>query len=451
LFSFVLVLGSKISYADYTAYDPCDVELATYNRSLALFSLDIRRTVDNVFVSTLVSLLANLMGVNPDLIKGCELFMYEKIAEGNYGTLSERINEVIENNRQAGSLCEKPTEELAYCESLLNDYSSTESGSGVSSKNDIRTMAVNSSFYGMANSLEGFIVKEPLPVNLAYAWDRAVYKIPVVGTTLAANNASEAYENLPVLKAVYNVWVTSRSVALALMSVVLMYTGIMIILRKKVNQQLVVSVQYAIPKIIIGAALIIFSYPIGAVITSISWGLFRGGSSLFNNLIYGGSDVLPSGVLSLALINLTLGMAKGGAGYIVVAFVAAIILWVARLVIYLKAFMLYIKMAASVVSAPIEFVVGTIPGSDSRILDWFKRMGKYLVTLFGMGIVIPATMFVALEVMLAYVGNNMEVGGWGVIFALFAPLVVATFGFSFGISIESKVDALFGGTAGKKK
>ena len=50
--------------------------------------------------------------------------------------------------------------------------------------------------------------------------------------------------------------------------------------------------------------------------------------------------------------------------------------------------------------------------------------------------------------MLAYMKNSMEVGGWGVIFAVLAPLIVTIFGFSFGIGMEKKVDALFGG--GKK-
>ena len=219
-------------------------------------------------------------------------------------------------------------------------------------------------------------------------------------------------------------------------------------MRKKVNQQLVVSIQYAIPKIVIGIVLIFSSYLIGGTIVSIGWGLFRGASTMILKLLFNSPKSIPSGLLSIVLINMTLGIARGGSGYLILALIIGLVLGLARIINLLKAFMLYIKMVASVISAPIEFVVGAVPGSENRMIDWFKRMGKWALTLFGMGIVIPVTLLIAIEVMLAYMKNSMEVGGWGVIFAVLAPLIVTIFGFSFGIGMEKKVDALFGG--GKK-
>ena len=111
--------------------------------------------------------------------------------------------------------------------------------------------------------------------------------------------------------------------------------------------------------------------------------------------------------------------------------------------------MIYAKMAVSVVTAPFEFVLGTVPGNDDKIKDWFLRMAKYGLTLFGMGIVIPATMWVALKIMLAYQpGGSSEVGGWGVAISVLAPFLIILFGYGMGINMEKRVDEMF---FGKKK
>jgi len=195
--------------------------------------------------------------------------------------------------------------------------------------------------------------------------------------------------------------------------------------------------------------LIVASYLIGGAIVSIGWGLFRGAPALLLRLFFKSENTIPSGLLSVVIINLVLGITHGGSGYLILALMVGLILGLARIVVLLKAFMLYIKMVASIISAPIEFVVGAVPGSEGRMVDWFKRMGKWALTLFGMGLVIPYTLLMAMNVMLAYMNNNMEIGGWGVIFAVLAPLIITIFGFSFGVGMEKKVDALFGG--GSKK
>lgn len=452
---FIFTSGIRNSLASTNEVPPaCKVELDAFNRGLNIFDLDIRRTVDNFMVSWVISVFSNVLGVNPDSVKYCEGYVLEKFAEGDYGGFSEKLKGVYDSEDAQGIKCmpgydDLPEGDLLYCDALLQDQDSTAyAGEKLAARRDnVKLMAVESSLVGVGNMLEGFTMKEPLPLNLAYAWDRSVSKIPVVGTALAADETT-VYENLPVLAAVYGIWGVSRNVAIAGMSVVILYTGIMIIMRKKVNQQLVVSVQYAIPKIVIGIVLIFSSYLIGGTIVSIGWGLFRGASTMILKLVFNSPKPIPSGLLSIILINMTLGIARGGSGYLILALIIGLVLGLARIIILLKAFMLYIKMVASVISAPIEFVVGAVPGSENRMLDWFKRMGKWALTLFGMGIVIPVTLLIAIEVMLAYMKNSMEVGGWGVIFAVLAPLIVTIFGFSFGIGMEKKVDALFGG--GKK-
>jgi hypothetical protein len=239
-------------------------------------------------------------------------------------------------------------------------------------------------------------------------------------------------------------------VALGLISVVLLYAGLMIVMRKKVNSQLVVSVQYALPKIVIAVILIIFSYPIGAVITSIGFALYRGAFPIVFNLMTGGNaEEFASGTLSIALIADTLSQSKGGLGYIVVALIMSALLSLAKIILYLKVLVVYIKMAFSIVTAPLEFALGAVPGNDKNISGWFTRMAKYALTIFGMGVVIPLTLVVGLEVSVAYSSGTGETGGWGSVISLIVPILIVIFGFGMGMSMENRVDALFGG--GKKK
>ncbi len=452
---FVFTSGIKRSFASDENLSPaCNVELAAFDVGLNIFNLDIRRTVENFFVSWIITLFSNIMGISPDFVKKCEGYTMKKLSSGEYGSFKDNFSDLYGKGAEKGIICDVEVEpdEMAYCDALLNESSGGLSyGSAAeiaARRKDVKLMAVEGSLVGIGNMLEGFTMKEPLPVNLAYAWDRSVSKIPVVGTALAVDS-NTIYKNLPVLAAVYDFWEISRNVAIAGMSVVILYTGIMIVMRKKVNQQLVVSVQYAIPKIVVGLILIVASYLIGGAIVSIGWGLFRGAPALLLRLFFKSENTIPSGLLSVVIINLVLGITHGGSGYLILALMVGLILGLARIVVLLKAFMLYIKMVASIISAPIEFVVGAVPGSEGRMVDWFKRMGKWALTLFGMGLVIPYTLLMAMNVMLAYMNNNMEIGGWGVIFAVLAPLIITIFGFSFGVGMEKKVDALFGG--GSKK
>jgi hypothetical protein len=115
--------------------------------------------------------------------------------------------------------------------------------------------------------------------------------------------------------------------------------------------------------------------------------------------------------------------------------------------------MVYIKMAFSIVTAPLEFVLGTVPGNDNKMTDWFKRMLKYGLTLFGMGVVIPVTLYLSIEIMVVYMSADAsgETGGWGTIISLLTPILITVFGFGFGMGMEKKVDELINGPGKKKK
>lgn len=427
----------------------CNPEANAFRSAQKWFSLDMQRTVQNLVIASVDTVFASTNGVPPNKLVMCQKYVKEELA---------RVNPDWGNPPKETELCAPTTDEEEYIENVckpLVSYIGTEGrGEEQGSKGSdlaVYKGSIEGSLIGMGTKLEGFSRKEPLPVNLAYYWDQSVGNIPVVGRALA-QSGGEAYENLPVVAAVYSIWRLSLRVALGLISVVLLYSGLMIVMRRKVNSQLVVSVQYALPKIVIAVILIIFSYPIGAVITSIGFALYRGAFPIVFNLMTGGTvnaNEFASGTLSIALIADTLSQSKGGLGYIVVALIMSALLSLAKIILYLKVLIVYIKMAFSIVTAPLEFALGAVPGNDKSITGWFTRMAKYALTIFGMGVVIPLTLVVGLEVSVAYSRGTGETGGWGNIISLIVPILIVIFGFGMGMSMEGKVDALFGG--GKKK
>jgi len=434
--SFLFVTTIKTNSADVAPeeIDVCKPEELVYAKAVKIWDLDIRRTVDNFITSQFISLFANLAGVPPDAVMGCQNYLFSILVAALNGDtdFAKDINELDMD-------CKGTDSEV--CAELVADI---DGSAALSYTNSVEVMAVRSSFLGFTNLVEGAVRKEPLPVNLAYYWNQSISKVPYFNKALAA--PGDAYENLPMVKAAYGLWVLTTRVALGIMSAVLLYTGITIILRKRINSQLVVSVQYAIPKLVISIFFIIFSYPIGATIASISWGLFRGAFPLvFNTLLQleAGKD-FPSGILFLLIIISTLRLAQGGYFYVFLIVMVAVLLLLLKLIIYFKALLIYIKMIFSIMTAPLEFALGAVPGSENRMKDWFLRMAKYGLTIFAMGVVIPLTLVFGLSVLLSYSFGMGEVGGWGIVIGLLTPIIVVMFGFGIGINMEKHIDGLFG-------
>jgi len=427
--------------------ESCSVTKRLYAPSMKFWELDIRRAVNNALISGVIGIYTNLAGIDPDLTAMCGPYLMDKLPTEGYG--SELKNSAILTSCVLSQSQMDAMEPI--CDTLVSDLGANDTG-GEEGITRLYQDSISSSLIGIGTMAEGAARKEPLPVNLAFYWNQSVEKIPFAGKALAAGG--DAYENLPVVKAVYKIWNVSLKAALGLLSVVLLYTGIMITMGRKLSNQLVVSVQYAIPKILIGTILIIFSYPIGAVITSISFGLFRGAFPLVANLMYGqeSGGLTSSGILMLTMLIQVMEMAKGGTSHLLIAIIMLIILTVTKFLLYIKVLMVYIKMAFSIVTAPIEFVLGTIPGNDNKMTDWFMRMLKYGLTLFGMGVIIPFILYLSVEIMVVYISADAsgETGGWGSIISLMTPIIITVFGFGVGMGMEKKVDEFITGAKKKK-
>lgn len=430
-FLFVSLLISNTYFYSMADAEACQVKNATYQINLVTTTLDVTRSVQDIGTAGLFSAFAATLGTDTDTFLGC----------------GDVIASMVGASDAISAVCDGASEE--QCSALTSNVTDDGASYVGTSLANVYTRGVRGSLLGVAGLLEGVVVNEALPVNFAYYWNQSISKLPFANKALAADLGSN-YANMPVISGVYSFWKVARDVSLGLMAAVLLYTGIMIIMRKKVNAQLVVSVQYAIPKILIGIVLILFSYAIGAFLTYIGWGLFRGARGLvwdaFSDISETGKDVASGLLVIVFIVQLILFFVSSSGGtFLLILIGLALVVLVFHIIIWFKAFLIYLKMAFSIITAPLEMVLGTVPGSEGRIKDWFVRMGKYIITLWAIGLIIPITSALALSVALAYTtgASNMELGGLGVMISLLSPLLIIIIGYSIAIGIEKRIDEMF--------
>jgi hypothetical protein len=127
------------------------------------------------------------------------------------------------------------------------------------------------------------------PFDLNYFAYKSFERTPFVGKAMAA--ATNNY-GAPLVTDVYFAWVIVRNLAFGVFALLMLVVGIMMINRTKLNPQAVVTIQYALPKIIISIILIAFSYPIGAMIVTLTFGVQRALTSIvFSQGIHGVTNV----------------------------------------------------------------------------------------------------------------------------------------------------------------
>ncbi|MGI6278368.1 MAG: hypothetical protein ACOYJ8_00940 [Patescibacteria group bacterium] len=207
-------------------------------------------------------------------------------------------------------------------------------------------------------------------------------------------------------------WKIFRNVSYSLMAIVFVVIGFMIIFRSKINPQTVITVQSSIPKIIMTLILITFSYAIAGLMIDLIYFITGLGISLFdpekniNRYInmslfeYLKNLVSLSGKESLGALGLStvLTGALGGIigaiasapiwasiiiGAAVIVLIFAIILLIAIFKLFFSLLGIYVKILFLIVTAPIQILMGAIPGSEIGFKSWLK-------SLFSSIIVFPA-------------------------------------------------------------
>ena len=126
---------------------------------------------------------------------------------------------------------------------------------------------LSGSLVSLAANTINTLHEAPVPVNLAYYWDSVKQDTLILNQTAYAQ--SKATYPAMGLEAILSIWEITRNIAFGVLALVMLVIGMMIMLRKQINPQTVVTVQSMIPRVIVSAILIAFSYPIGALMVSL--------------------------------------------------------------------------------------------------------------------------------------------------------------------------------------
>lgn len=74
-----------------------------------------------------------------------------------------------------------------------------------------------------------------------------------------------------VISPIFNLWQAARNIAYLLMTVIFLISGFMIMFRRKLNPQTVVTIQLALPGLVVGLIMITFSYFLASLIVDLAF------------------------------------------------------------------------------------------------------------------------------------------------------------------------------------
>lgn len=200
---------------------------------------------------------------------------------------------------------------------------------------------------------------------------------------------------------VFKIWKQFRNLTFGLFAVAFVVMGLMIMFRVKISPQLVLTIEHALPKIILVLLLVSFSYAIAGFLVDLMY-VFISMVVVFLNDLPGsgffGIDPTPKSVIGLGIYSLLppftlahlsaielsgiLGSLIGLVTFIVgggivglVMFIALSILlwyWLFKLLIELTKSYLYIIF--HIISAPFQIFMGVFPNSPIGFGSWFKNI-----------------------------------------------------------------------------
>lgn len=372
---------------------------------------------------------------------------------------------------------ECPPPDDTVCKGIMNQFELGGGRKGVGSGYDSKGFAnsnVAGSLLGYAYLLQNTVTYEPVPVNTAYFFKDYAAKLPIIGDQVYAQN--EISYGHTLIDNILGIWKIFRNIAYAMMSIIMLWVGFAIITRKKISSQTVVNVQYALPKIVIALVMIAFSYPIGALITSLSWTLWNNSRTIIGS-ISGSGGIIPTtasvgtmsfaqmadgiqelGIGGVVLLTQKIALGVGGAGAMLsIISIVGIVIILFAIFASLKALWIYVKMVASIAVSPLQIALYALPGNDDNLEKWFKQMLAWGIGIFGMAAVNWLTLVFALSLILqAFTIDGNE---WvaetpivsGSLFNVFIVPLLLIFGFSAAIRVPNMVEELMLDKKGGKR
>lgn len=194
------------------------------------------------------------------------------------------------------------------------------------------------------------------------------------------------------LNPILNVWKTFRNLAYLFFVIVFLVIGFMIMFRSNIGGKTAITIQQAIPSVIIALLTVTFSYAIAGLLIDAMYlfmflllAIFKGGNTelmrqsfitLGFGLIGRGAGDAVTAVSSFINDSLGGGIIANVAG-IIGGLTAGIIVAIAILVgvfrLFIELLKTYIEIIITIAMAPIALMMGAIPGNDA-FATWVKSL-----------------------------------------------------------------------------
>ncbi len=233
-----------------------------------------------------------------------------------------------------------------------------------------------------------------------------MYDAPPASTDRYVAHVLESAKIIPTAQAqgigfssldpVMTLWSAMRNIAYFFFVIVVLVIGFMIMFRHKIDGQTVISVQQAIPNIIVAMIFVTFSYAIGGLLIDTMYlmlffivGIFGASEGLITNNIFGiGAEFIGRGFNTandavLAILNVDRGEGLGsflveGLSGLTVGLAVAIALLFGIVKLFIELLKSYISIILLIAFSPIILMTGAIPGQNS-FGSWIKNLVGNLV------------------------------------------------------------------------
>jgi hypothetical protein len=295
-------------------------------------------------------------------------------------------------------------EKSSFDFTTFNNILSSISTNILGSENPNLAQAMGGSFVGGMNNLIATMYTKPPASSREYLADLGS-RLKIVKPTYAQGVGYGG------LQPIMGIWTTFRNLAYIFFAIIFVVTGFAIMFRVKVNPQTVVTLQNALPKIIVSLILVTFSYAIAGFMIDLIYVVILlifaliGSDSIVNQDIFGltsgllggwqGFDSIFSSLNTFTKdlfsnmpggISTVMGFAIGGLGTAVIAVAIAFSVFK----IFFSLLISYISIIAGVVFSPMMLMLGAIPGQNG-LNNWLKLMISNIIpfplvaAMFGIG------------------------------------------------------------------
>lgn len=276
------------------------------------------------------------------------------------------------------------------------------------------------------NAIAALYENKPAETAIAIRQFKQAMRLPV--KEAYAQNEGFGFNSLtPIL----GLWQLSRNVALAGFVLIFVGIGFMIMLRKQIDPRTVVTVQQALPKVIISLVLVVFSYAICGVYIDIMMvgtrtglvilrdaGLIAQGNTVISPALQSNAPTDPRSdnvtvllnrnifelfdglynadvvIESLTSLRNSSAYQNGGFDTIVNILnlngdsansngILGVVLWIAVFIAMLRTFFMlltaYLTVTLKVIFSPFAFLMMALPGSENSFGSWTRGMFKHLL------------------------------------------------------------------------